>query len=172
MRKLICCLMILLCLFPAVLAEEEFPVWEYPIAPLTLMDHAGYLVLTNKNELLNSDFVPKDLVNVTLRRETTCQLRKPVLDALTEMFTAAEAFGYKLYVKSAYRSYQTQNTMYYNRLDRMGYDDGLVAYPGSSDHQTGMGIDVLNKKWMEKDGMNYRFAEEAEAQWMAANCHA
>ena len=171
MRKLICLILLVLSLFPLAVCEEEYPVWDYPIAPLTLKDAPGYLVLTNKESLLDSKFVPDDLVNVTLRRESSCQLRKPVLDALTSMFEAAEGFGYKLYVKSAYRSYQTQNTMYYNRLERMGYDDGLVAYPGSSDHQTGMGIDVLNKEWMEKDGMNYRFAQEAEAQWMAANCH-
>lgn len=171
MRKLICCLLMLLCLCFAALGEEEYPAWEYPIKPLTLLDTHGYLVLTNKSELLNKDFAPDDLVSVNLRRESSCQLRRPVLEALSDMFDAAESFGYKLYVKSAYRSYQTQNTMYYNRLERMGYDDGLVAYPGSSDHQTGMGIDVLNKEWMEKDGMNYRFAEEAEAQWMAAHCH-
>lgn len=171
MRKLLCSLLILLSLLPVAFGEEAYPAWEYPIEPLTLLDAPGYLVLTNRSELLDSRFVPNDLVNVTLRKESSCQLRKVVHEALTDMFKGAEAFGYKLYVKSAYRSYQTQNTMYYNRLERLGRDDGLVAYPGSSDHQTGMGIDVLNKEWMEKDGMNYRFAQEAEAQWMAANCH-
>jgi len=171
MRKLLCCLLLALCLTSLASAEVVYPEWTYPIEPLTLLDAPGYLVLTNRSELLDEKFVPNDLVNVTLRKESACQLRKPVHEALTDMFKAAEGFGYKLYVKSAYRSYQTQNTMYYNRLERLGRDDGLVAYPGSSDHQTGMGIDVLNKKWMEKDGMNYRFAQEAEAQWMAAHCH-
>jgi len=128
-------------------------------------------VLTNKISLLDSSFVPHDLVNVTLKRDVSCQLRQVVHDALEDMFNAAEEQGYTLYVKSAYRSYQTQRTMYYNRLERMGYDDGLVAFPGSSDHQTGMGIDVLNYEWIKKDGMNYRFAQEPEAQWMAAHCH-
>lgn len=171
MKKLLCLLCLFIVLLPAAKASEEMPNWEYPIDPLILEDVSGYLVLTNKSSLLDSSFVPVDLVNVTLKRENACQLRKPVLEALERMFNAAKEEGYTLYVKSAYRSYQTQNTMYYNRLERMGYDDGLVAYPGSSDHQTGMGVDVLNQKWMEKDGMNYRFAEEAEAQWMAAHCH-
>ena len=171
MKKIALFICLFIMLAPFAFAEEELPVWEYPIDPLTLYDPHGYLVLTNKVSLLDSSFVPGDLVNVTLKRENTCQLRKPVHDALAEMFEAAKEDGYTLYVKSAYRSYQTQNTMYYNRLERMGYDDGLVAYPGSSDHQTGMGIDVLNYAWMKKDGMNYRFAEEAEAKWMAAHCH-
>jgi len=87
------------------------------------------------------------------------------------MFDAALEDGYTLYVKSAYRSYGTQNTMYQNRLERYGYDDGLVAYPGSSDHQTGLGVDVLNYEWTQKDGMNEKFALEAEAKWMAEHCH-
>ena len=61
--------------------------------------------------------------------------------------------------------------MYQNRLDRYGYDDGLVAYPGSSDHQTGLGVDVLNYEWTLKDGMNEKFAQTREAQWMAEHCH-
>ena len=171
MKKLLCMLCLFIMLLPAAMATEELPEWEYPIDPLVLNDPAGYLVLTNKSTLLDSSFVPHDLVNVSLKRENACQLRKPVHDALSAMFEGAKEAGYTLYVKSAYRSYQTQNTMYHNRLDRMGYDDGLVAYPGSSDHQTGMGIDVLNYAWMKKDGMNYRFAEEEEAKWMAAHCH-
>jgi len=170
MKKLLCLICLLFMLIPTVFAEE-LPEWTYPIDPQILKDPAGYLVLTNKSSLLDSSFVPADLVSVTLNRENACQLRKPVHDALSAMFAAAKQEGYTLYVKSAYRSYQTQNTMYYNRKERLGYDDGLVAYPGSSDHQTGMGIDVLNYEWMQKDGMNYRFADEKEAQWMAAHCH-
>lgn len=171
MKKITCLICLFIMLIPLAFGESELPQWEYPIDPLVLSDPAGYLVLTNKSTLLDSSFVPNDLVNVTLKRENSCQLRQIVHESLESMFNAAKEEGYTLYVKSAYRSYQTQNTMYHNRLDRMGYDDGLVAYPGSSDHQTGMGIDVLNYTWMKKDGMNYRFAEEAEAKWMAAHCH-
>lgn len=171
MKRIICLFCLFITLLTLAHAEEELPNWDYPIDPLILEDVSGYLVLTNESSLLPSSFAPNDLVNVSLKRENACQLRKPVHDALEAMFNAAKDNGYTLYIKSAYRSYQTQNTMYYNRLERMGYDDGLVAYPGSSDHQTGMGIDVLNYKWMQKDGMNYRFAEEAEAKWMAAHCH-
>ena len=171
MKKLLCFLCLFILLTPLTVAEQELPTWEYPIEPVILKDASGFLVLTNKSSLLDSSFAPDDLVNVTLKREGSCQLRKPIHDALSDMFAAAKEAGYTLYVKSAYRSYQTQNTMYYNRKERLGYDDGLVAYPGSSDHQTGMGIDVLNYEWMQKDGMNYRFAEEKEAQWMAEHCH-
>lgn len=171
MKLLLCLFLVMFLSAPIISADETEPVWDYPIDPLILQDAPGYLILTNKSELLDASFVPHDLVNVTLKRENSCQLREQVHEALETMFNAAKEDGYTLYVKSAYRSYQTQKTMYYNRLERLGRDDGLVAYPGSSDHQTGMGIDVLNHEWMQKEGMNYRFAEEPEAKWMAEHCH-
>ncbi|MBQ6256580.1 MAG: M15 family metallopeptidase, partial [Clostridia bacterium] len=91
-------------------------------------------------------------------------------DAINAMFAAAQQDGLTLYLKSAYRSYVTQKTMYNNRLDKLGRDDGLVSYPGASDHQTGLGADILNYEWTKKDGMNKEFAKTKEAQWMEAHC--
>ena len=164
----------LICLLLALLpmaALAEMPEWEYPLAPEILDNHEGYITLTNRAVLLSSDYEPDDLVNVTARKVVTGQLRQAANDALNRMFAAAEEAGYKLYVKSVYRSYQTQKTMYNNRLAKVGHDDGWVAYPGSSDHQTGLGVDVLNYEWTKKDGMNEQFGNTAEAQWMAAHCH-
>ncbi len=154
------------------LAREE-PVWDYPLAPEIIYDFDGYLVLTNRQELLASDFVPNDLVNLSARKASSdkMQLRQAASEALSAMFDAAAKAGYTLYAKSAYRSYKTQKTMYDNRLDaNHGKDDGYVAYPGSSDHQTGLGVDILNYEWTKKDGMNEKFAATQEAKWMEAHC--
>lgn len=152
--------------------SENVPEWTYPISPEILANNNGYITLANKENLLDSKYAPKDLVEMKLRSVVADdELRKEAAEALERMFVEAENDGYKLYVKSAYRSYSTQNTMYYNRLDKMGYDDELVAYPGASDHQTGLGVDVLNYEWTQKDGMNEKFARTEEAQWLAAHCH-
>ena len=149
----------------------EMPAWEYPIAPEILQDMGRYITLANRDVLLESSYIPDDLVDVKARSTVKCQLRKEANDALNDMFAAAEQDGFVLYVKSAYRSYQTQNTMYNNRLDKNhGRDDGMVAYPGASDHQTGLGVDILNYAWTQKDGMNKEFALTAEAKWMEAHC--
>ena len=163
----------LICLLLALLpmaALAEMPEWEYPLAPEILDNHEGYITLTNRAVLLSSDYEPDDLVNVTARKVVTGQLRQAANDALNRMFAAAEEAGYKLYVKSVYRSYQTQKTMYNNRLAKVGHDDGWVAYPGSSDHQTGLGADILNYEWTKKEGMNKKFAQAEEAQWMYEHC--
>ena len=71
---------------------------------------------------------------------------------------------------SGYRSYRTQKTMYYNRLEKnKGKDDGVVAYPGSSDHQTGLGIDVINKAGIGKK-FTEAFAKTKEGKWLQENC--
>lgn len=131
-----------------------------------------YIRLVNKENLLEEDYIPKDLVKIKVQKtsSTAIEMRQVASDALDEMFSDAKEEGLTLYAHSGYRSYRTQNTMYYNRLERnKGKDDGAVAYPGSSDHQTGLGIDVINKAWIGKR-FNSDFAKTEHAQWMAENC--
>jgi len=97
------------------------------------------------------------------------QLRWPVSAALKEMFDAADADGLRLYAHSAYRSYRSQETLHYNRVQRIGYDDKVVQVAGASDHQTGMGIDVISREWFGKR-LNSQFFNTKEGQWMAAHC--
>ena len=173
MRRLFfICLALLFCFFSGA-AAENLPEWEYPLEPEIIYDFDQYITLANRSHLLDSGYEPGDLVNTTVKRSSdagTTQLRRAASEALAEMFSAASDAGYTLYLKSAYRSYQTQKTMYSNRLQKMGRDDGLVSYPGASDHQTGLGADILNYAWTKKDGMNKEFAKTAEAQWMLEHC--
>ena len=121
--------------------------WTYPI-PYDLLMTSDYIVLANKESLLDETYVPQDLVKLTCRKISSdpIQMREVAAQALSDMFDAAKADGVTLYAHSGYRSYRTQKTMYSNRLKRNnGKDDGVVAYPGASDHQTGLGIDVINK---------------------------
>ena len=156
--------------------------WEFPV-DITDMD-PELIRLANKQVLLPKDFVPADLVDVPKLRlndagvntsggvryvDGPWQLNHECLQALVALCDAARADGYELYLKSGYRSYRTQSYMYENRLEKYGYDDGWVARPGSSDHQTGLGCDVVPKKWTDR-GMNEDMAREPETQWMAANC--
>ncbi len=152
---------------------EGMPDWEYPLSPEILDDFDEYIILANRQHLLASDYAPNDLVNTTCKKSSDAgkpELRQAANDAINAMFAAAQQDGLTLYLKSAYRTYQTQKTMYNNRLDKLGRDDGLVSYPGASDHQTGLGADILNYEWTQKDGMNKEFAKTREAQWMEAHC--
>ena len=145
--------------------------WNYPI-PYELLTTSEYIVLANKENLLDENYVPEDLVKLTCRKISSdpIQMREVAAQALSDMFDAAKADGVTLYAHSGYRSYRTQNTMYSNRLKKNnGKDDGVVAYPGSSDHQTGLGIDVINKAGIGKK-FTSAFADTKEGKWIAENC--
>ena len=129
-------------------------------------------MLANQDHLLDSDYIPPDLVKLTVKKisSTPIEMRAAASEALSTMFSAAKEDGITLYAHSGYRSYKTQNTMYYNRLKKNnGKDDGVVAYPGSSDHQTGLGIDVINKAGIGKK-FTSAFAKTKEGQWVAEHC--
>ncbi len=192
------CLMMLLPLWGA--AEEEISMaqivesvdldtpeaggWNFPVA-LEEMD-PDFVRLANKHYLLEKDYSAKPLVSVKalklkngvntnggIRKASgsKMQLQEDCAKALVALSDAAREDGYNLYLKSAYRSWSTQNTMYKNRLKKNhGKDDGWVSKAGASDHQTGLGCDVIPKSWLKAEGMNSKMASEPECIWMAEHC--
>ena len=152
-------------------AQVIEPVWDYPI-PYELLSTSEYIVLANTESLLDENYIPGDLTDLKCRKISydPIQMREAAAGALSNLFDAAKADGITLYAHSGYRSYRTQNTMYYNRLKKNnGKDDGVVAFPGSSDHQTGLGIDVINKAGIGKK-FTEAFGKTKEGIWLAENC--
>ncbi len=197
--KYLLCLLALMLTLPALAEEEEDEwsfldlsgemvitynavEWAFPI---DMMDMDPKLVrLTNREFLLDEKFEPDDLVtmkNLKLNKDGSnanggvrqvddvWKLHEDCAAALVALCDAAREEGHELYLKSGYRSYYKQAVLYENRLKRYGYDDGWVTKPGASDHQTGLGCDVVPKKWTDR-GMNEDMAHEPETQWMADNC--
>lgn len=151
------------------LAQKE---WTYPI-PYELLKASDYLVLVNRDNLLGEDDIPADLVDDLTCRKISydpIRLRETAANALQVMFDAAQEEGIYLYAHSGYRSYQTQNTMYYNRLkSNNGVDDGVVQYPGASEHQSGLAIDIINKAGIGKK-FTSAFGTTKEGLWVAEHC--
>ncbi len=85
--------------------------------------------------------------------------------ALQEMFAAAKADGLNLFVKSGFRSYSTQKSLYngYVARDGKAAADRYSARAGHSEHQTGLAFDI-NKA-------SSSFAGSPEAIWLAENCY-
>lgn len=146
--------------------------WNYPI-PYELLTTSEYIVLANKENLLDENYVPEDLVKLTCRKISSdpIQMREVAAQALSDMFDAAKADGVTLYAHSGYRSYRTQNTMYSNRLKKNnGKDDGVVAYPGSLRSSNGAWIStVINKAGIGKR-FTSAFARHQRWQVVAENC--
>jgi len=158
--------------------------WDFPI-DLSEMD-PELVRLANKQMFLPADYVPEDLVTMKTRKQdkdgnntnggvkkassSTMKLRAECAEALVAMLEDALDEGHSLHLKSAYRSYQTQATMYYNRVKQNnGKDLGYVTKAGASDHQTGLGCDLIPKDWLEK-GMTRAMGVAEGCKWMANNC--
>ena len=192
------CVCMLLCTFaePALASGDRPKVeWTYPVSLTALQ--TPHVILVNVDNLLDKKYKPSPLIKVkNVKRATsaTVELEETTANALKEMFDEAKATtsytytvldskgnekevtaefpdGMVLYLKSGYRSYGTQATIYANYLDRNnGVDDGYVAKPGSSEHQTGICADILNDDYASRPTMTQDFKWTPEAQWMKQNC--
>lgn len=131
-------------------------------------------ILVNKNNSISEDYIPKDLIvpNVTFsikEYHPKKQMRKEAANALENLFEGANDEGIKLYAISGYRSYQRQKSIFNDNARRVGKEraNKLVAYPGESEHQTGLAMDVASAKC----GLDERFADTKEGVWLKENCY-
>lgn len=128
-------------------------------------------MLVNKYYLLSKDYAPSDLVTISSMYAwgENQQTRKVCYDAFLKMHEAALGKGYYLMVSSSYRSYADQETVYTNYEKKRGrkYADSIAARPGSSEHQTGLTLDIFSKTNSNKE----TFKDSEEAKWLAENSY-
>ncbi len=85
-----------------------------------------------------------------------------IYDAWEDMFDAAYAAGVQPVVRSSYRSHDTQTYLYWNKVEEWrgyGYEESeaqrqagkWVAYPGTSEHQLGLALDIVDSGFRELD---------------------
>ena len=105
----------------------------------------GFLILVNKYNKLDDDYIPSDLVEIESTYGVSGKyLNSTVYDAYKKMWKDAKNKNLNLYIRSPYRSFKTQNSLYENYASVDGYNkaDTYSARPGYSEHQTGLAFDV------------------------------
>ncbi|WP_138754052.1 M15 family metallopeptidase [Paenibacillus sinopodophylli] len=133
---------------------------------------ADIAVLVNKQRKLPEEYNPSDLVYPDVRfifseKVEKRKLRQEAATALEKLFSAAEDDKVMLAGVSAYRSHSTQQKLF----DRYVKRDGLVkartysAFPGTSEHETGLAIDISGSDG--KCAAADCFADTKEAKWLA-----
>lgn len=137
---------------------------------------SSYTALVNRDYLLPASYIPKDLVEPKVRfsyeiHDDKRKLRKVASKALEKMFHAAEKKKIILYGVSGYRSYERQKSIYNRNVALHGKKatDALSATPGSSEHQTGLTIDVSAAS--VNCLLTQRLASTKEGKWLAKNAH-
>jgi zinc D-Ala-D-Ala carboxypeptidase len=135
------------------------------------------LALVNKQFGLPESFKPNDLIRPevpfsfgSLNIDKSL-LRKEAAIALENMFAEAKKAGIELFAVSGYRSYEYQDSLFQAEINRVGIDKAIeaVAYPGQSEHQTGLAMDISSKS--EKLLLTESFGTAKEGAWLANNAH-
>lgn len=161
---------------PAVEFTADLSAYEEYMNPT---DRDAYLTLINVEHKLSETYIPNDLVNVTDTRKdgrATQQLREYAAKALEAFFIEMRACGVTdVSVTSGYRSYSYQVQLFEQRVamypslsraDAEARAATVVAIPGSSEHQSGLCIDMHNLS-----AADVSFANTASFKWVSENAH-
>lgn len=143
--------------------KEEKPI-AFNKTLYSIDDPTSIWTVVNKTRPLQpKNYVPEDLVAVGGGQ----RMRKAAADALGQLFQGAKEAGYVLKPLSGYRSYSTQVSVYNNEVKTNGQSvaDSQSARPGTSEHQTGLAIDVGGGGC----GIEDCFGNTPEGAWLAAN---
>lgn len=126
-------------------------------------------ILVNKYNYVTEDYIPEKLQIVSSKYSSkTVKLVSYAKEAFEELAAAAENENYTINAMSSYRDYAYQNTLYNNYAKKDGYDnaDTYSARPGYSEHQTGLAVDIDNKKEYFTN-----FEKTKEYEWMQNNAY-
>jgi len=131
----------------------------------------GILLITNKYYQLEKDYHYGELVTMSTRysNKSGQKLNKEAYEEFKKLVEAGEKEGVHIRNLSAYRSYNTQNSLYNNYLKENGKEwaDKWSARPGHSEHQTGLALDVAVKG----NGSFNKFEDTKEFEWIKENAH-
>ncbi|MEG2028724.1 MAG: M15 family metallopeptidase [Bacilli bacterium] len=128
------------------------------------------LILVNKYYKVDNSYVPDNLVNIGTSYNGNGQyIQKTVLADYQRMYNDMKKLGLNLVVKSSYRSYNRQNTLYTNyvNIDGKIAADTYSARPGYSEHQTGLALDLGTLSTQNLGDFEYT----EEFKWMVLNAY-
>jgi D-alanyl-D-alanine carboxypeptidase len=129
-------------------------------------DVTSIWVVVNKQRPIDPiNYAPNDLVGVGGGQ----LLRKDTATAFENLVAGAKTQGLIINPLSGYRSYNTQVSVYNNEVRTYGQAvaDTQSARPGTSEHQTGLAIDVGGGGC----GVEDCFGDTPHGKWVAANAY-
>ena len=132
--------------------------------------------ITDRYNPLPENYIPPCLVRAPVPffapyNSSKRYIALPMYEPLRKLFYSCYKEGLHLMGISAFRSYKQQKEIYENSIVKRGreYTNTHIAYPGTSEHQTGFAIDVSSPM------LNYELEEEfentSEGIWLKNNAH-
>ncbi len=131
------------------------------------------LLLVNEMHPLEEDF-KTELTAVPGGQQVDSRIAEP----LSEMMEAMRREGMAPLVCSGYRSIEKQSRLFQEFIedklrDGWSYEKAFykaktrIALPGTSEHHTGLAVDIVGKSYQSLDDGQQ---ETSEARWLAAHC--
>ena len=148
--------------------EPEFMI------PTVTAEESWKTVLVNKDHALADGYVP-ELVAVD---NTNFKFDARAAADLNAMLQGARDAGLSPMICSSYRTWERQTSLFEKQVVKqqntgLTYDEAyekaktVVAYPGTSEHQTGLATDIVATSHQMLDDSQ---ADTPEQQWLMANC--
>lgn len=104
---------------------------------------------------------------------------KRIVANLSELVAAAKEAGFTPYISAGYVSYADQQQMFSEKASELSangaytYEEAqklaaeIIAKPGTSDHQTGLAVDIMDKEYTVLD---YTKMDSKFFAWLDENC--
>lgn len=147
---------------------------QEPQIPVLPEEESWKIILVNSSHALPDGYVPE----MTTVDNTSFQFDIRAAEDLNAMLRDARAEGLSPMICSSYRTWERQTTLFEKQVEKqqatgLSYEDAyekaktVVAYPGTSEHQTGLTADIVATSHQLLDDSQ---ADTAEQQWLMANC--
>lgn len=131
------------------------------------------LMLVSEKYPLAEGYVP-----VLATIESRWEVDERIAEAASQMLDDCRAAGLHPMICSAFRSVDKQKELFANHIDRgkaegLGHEEAVstaaevVAVPGSSEHHTGLALDIVASDYQLLDSGQL---DTPENQWLAAHC--
>lgn len=152
-------------------AEQNQEEEQAPYIPVVSEDEAYKTMLVNITHPIADDYTV-ELVTVG-----GYKMDSRAAEDMRQMLSDAEAEGLEPIICSAYRSVERQITLFNNQVKKqqgfgLDYDTAfekaktVVAYPGTSEHHTGLAADIVAKSHQVLDDSQENTAEQ---KWLMEN---
>ena len=133
------------------------------------------LQLVNYEYPLAEDFEPEELAKVNNGYEADSR----IVEAAKQMLADAYSEKVRIIALSAYRDYEYQMDLYEKKVQRLQKEKGysvdkareeaatVVAYPGTSEHQLGLALDLVDARHTKLDESQ---EDTAAYKWLYEHC--
>lgn len=132
------------------------------------------IALVNEGHPLDTSYVPAEMTEIESERSVDSR----IADDLKQMLSDAKDAGLSMYVASAYRSYEKQREVFNNTMQDWisqgysplnAYDETKksVAVPGTSEHATGLAVDIISSEY---EALDDRQGDTEEQKWLMEHC--